>query len=148
MQQLWHNGAGYDNKFILKWCLSNGLGREPSIRQGSRVTYMFFKFHIRFIDTYHFLLQPLRKLPESYGVNSEKGHFPHHFNIPENQNYEGPIPAEKHFGVKSVDQKCYAEDFKPWYETQLNKKSWNFKHQMQHYCKLDVGVLAKTVLEV
>ena len=54
-----HNGAGYDNKFILQYCLNEGLIPSSFIRQGSRITYMSFNsFHIRFIDSYHFFLQP------------------------------------------------------------------------------------------
>ena len=57
-----HNGAGYDNKFILQYCLNKGLMPSSFIRQGSRITYMSFKsFHIRIIDSYHFFLQPLKK---------------------------------------------------------------------------------------
>jgi hypothetical protein len=35
-----HNGAGYDNKFILQWCIKHGLNPDMIIRQGSRITYM------------------------------------------------------------------------------------------------------------
>ncbi len=50
-----HNGAGYDNKFILQYCLTKGIVPSAFIRQGSRITYMSFKrFRIRFIDSYHF----------------------------------------------------------------------------------------------
>ena len=50
-----HNGAGYDFKFILKYCLNKGLRPSAFIRQGSRITYMHFNsFYIRFIDSYHF----------------------------------------------------------------------------------------------
>ena len=38
-----HNGAGYDNKFILQYCLFKGLTPSSFIRQGSRITYMTFK---------------------------------------------------------------------------------------------------------
>ena len=51
-----HSGAGYDNKFILQYCLTKGIVPSAFIRQGSRITYMIFKrFRIRFIDSYHFL---------------------------------------------------------------------------------------------
>ena len=33
-----HNGAGYDNKFILQYCLSKGIVPSAFIRQGSRIT--------------------------------------------------------------------------------------------------------------
>ena len=73
-----HNGAGYDNKFVLQYCLNKGLTPSSFIRQGSRITYMNFeKYRIRFVDSYHFLLQPLRKLPKTWGIDALKGHFPH-----------------------------------------------------------------------
>ena len=36
-----HNGAGYDNKFILQYCLRKGIIPSPFLRQGSRITYEF-----------------------------------------------------------------------------------------------------------
>ena len=98
-----HNGAGYDNKFILQYCLNKGLIPSAFIRQGSRITYMSFKnYHIRFIDSLHFFLQPLKKLSSTYNIDTLKGYFPHHFNKPENQNYVGKIPDEKEYGVKNM----------------------------------------------
>ena len=38
-----HNGAGYDNKFILQYCLTKGIVPSAFIRQGSRITYEFQK---------------------------------------------------------------------------------------------------------
>ena len=37
-----HNGAGYDNKLILQYCLGKGLLPSTFIRQGSKITYMNF----------------------------------------------------------------------------------------------------------
>jgi hypothetical protein len=143
-----HNGAGYDNKFVLKWCLMHGLRPDAYIRQGSRITYMHFeKYHIRFIDTYHFLLQPLRNLSKTYDVETVKGHFPHHFNRPENQNYIGKIPDEKAFGVMNMDEEHYENDFKPWYQTQKDRTDWNFKTELIRYCVADVELLAMTVVK-
>ena len=79
-----HNGAGYDNKFILQHCLMRGLTPDNFIRQGSRITYMRFKkYNIRFIDSVHFFLQPLRKLSGTCNIDTIKGHVPHMFNRPE-----------------------------------------------------------------
>ena len=56
-----HNGAGYDNKFILGWCLRKGLRPQQFIRQGSRIMYMTFKtYGLRFVDSLHFFLEPLK----------------------------------------------------------------------------------------
>ena len=37
-----HNGASYDNNFILQYCLNKWLAPSSFIRQGSRITYMCF----------------------------------------------------------------------------------------------------------
>ena len=73
-----HNGAGYDNMFILQYCLDKGLVRSSFIRQGSRIAYMCFRgFMIRFIDSYHFLSQPLKDIPKTYGIDTLKGFTQH-----------------------------------------------------------------------
>jgi hypothetical protein len=99
---LYHNGSGYDFKFILKWCLKRGMTPDSYIRQGSHIMYMGFrKFNLRFVDSCNFFLEPLRKLSKTYDIDTIKGHFPHHFNTPENQDYIGCIPCEDMFGVKN-----------------------------------------------
>ena len=146
------NGAGYDNKFILQYCLNKGLIPSAFIRQGSRITYMSFKnYHISFIDSLHSFLQPLKKLSSTYNIDTLKGyfphHFPHHFNKPENQNYVGKIPDEKEYGVKNMMVDEYEKDFKPWYNQQPSITDWSFKKEMKTYCRADVELLSKTVLK-
>ena len=97
-----HNGGGYDNKFILKWCSSTGMKPDCFIRQGSKIAYMSFKkFKIRFVDSYSFFQCKLKDLSKTFEVDTVKGYFPHLFNKPENQDYIGKIPEEEMFGVKN-----------------------------------------------
>ena len=65
-----HNAAGYDTKFIHKWCiLKQGKRPDKMIRQGSRITCIHFKkFELRFIDSYNFFMSPLKKLSNTYGI--------------------------------------------------------------------------------
>ncbi len=124
-----HNMAGFDGKFILQWCLNHSLHPSKYIRNGSRIMYMEFrKFNIRFIDSLHFLLQPLSKLPDTYNIDTIKGFFPHHFNKPENQNHNGNIPCEDMYGVKDMDKNTFEKSFKPWYDS-VKHKVWNFKEK-------------------
>ena len=80
-----HNQAGYDGRFILQWCLNKGMHPSKFIRQGSRIMYMeFSKFHIRFIESLHFFLEPLKKLGSTYNIDTLKRSFPQfaiHLNI-------------------------------------------------------------------
>ena len=58
-----HNGSGYDNKFVLQYCLSKGMLPSSYIRSGSHIMYMAFKkFKIRFVDTHYFFLEPLKSI--------------------------------------------------------------------------------------
>ena len=86
-----HNQAGYDGKFILSYCINSCLVPSKYIQQGN----LYFKeFNLRFIDSLSFFLCPLAKLSDTFQIDTVKGHFPHKFNILENQNYIGKIPSE------------------------------------------------------
>ena len=77
--------------------------------------YMEFKkFSIRFVDSLHFFLEPLKKLSKTYNIDTLKGYFPHYFNRPSNQNYMGKIPCERMYGIKNLSTDEYNENFKPW----------------------------------
>ena len=144
-----HNQAGYDGRFILQWCLNRGMHPTKFIRQGSRIMYMEFKkFHIRFVDSLHFFLEPLKNLSTTYNIDTLKGFFPHFFNTIENQDYIGQVPSEDTFGVRNMDSDIYSKEFKPWYKQLVanNKNDWNFREEMIKYCRADVELLGKAVL--
>ena len=61
------------------------------------VELAFREFNLRFVDSCKFFLEQLHKLLVTYGIDSIKGHFPHRFNRPENQDYVGCIPCEEDF---------------------------------------------------
>eukprot|EP00973_Karenia_brevis_P067494 9389052-Karenia_brevis.AAC.1 len=139
-----HNQAGYDGRFILQWCLNHGMHPSKFIRQGSRIMYMEFKkFHIRFIDSLHFFLEPLKNLSSTYSIDTLKGFFPHFFNTPEHQDYIGKVPGQNMYGVRNMNSDTYNNEFKPWYKQQIanNKNDWNFREEMVKYCKADVELL-------
>ena len=142
-----HNAAGYDSKFIHTWMIQNkGKRLDKVIRQGSRITYMYCKkFEQHFIDSYNFFMSPLKKLSETYVIDTLKGYFPHHFNTVENQDYIGKLPCPKMFGADRMMPKDY-KDFMSWYETFKGQDDWNFKEELVKYCKDDVELLAKAVL--
>ena len=72
-------------------------GKVPlKISLGSRVQIM---------DSFRFLQCALEKLPMTFNLPVKKGMFPHEFNIPENQDYVGPIPPSHFFGTKFDQEK-------------------------------------------
>ena len=119
------------------------------IRQGSRIMYMeFLKFHIRFADSLHFFLEPLKNLSSTYNIDTLKCFFPHFFNSPEHQDYVGKVPSEDMYGVRNMDADVYSKEFKPWYNKIVagNKNDWSFRNEMVKYCRADVELLSKAVL--
>ena len=66
---------------------------DPTIiMNGSKIILMEIA-NVKFIDSLNYFHMPLSSLPKAYGLNEiEKGVFPHLFNTPENQSYEGPFP--------------------------------------------------------
>jgi len=58
---------------------------------GLKIMCMKLK-HLVFLDCVSFLLCPLRKLPEAFGLTVCKSWYPHYFNSEENLDYVGPIP--------------------------------------------------------
>lgn len=57
-------------------------------------------------------------MPKMFGMDTstmKKGFFPYVFNVPENINYIGPIPAREYFQPEMMKAAKYAE-FNEWYD--------------------------------
>ena len=113
-------------------------GRSPlKISLGRKVTI---------IDSFKFLQAPLAKLPSMFDLPVKKGFFPHDFNLPENQNYEGRIPSPSYFGTKFMTKDKFKE-FEEWYLDWGRKyiageiPHWDFQDELLEYCSDDVTVL-------
>jgi len=65
---------------------------------------------LRFIDSLSFFQMPLSAFPKTFGLTElKKGYFPHKFNIPENQEYVGPIPAQDYYMPETITPKARQE---------------------------------------
>ena len=105
----------------------------------------FRKFKLRFVDTYKFFLSPLADLSKTYDINTIKGYFPHHVNLPENQNYVGRYLSVDYYGPKNMAPDKIAE-FNKWY-TRVKNDVFDFQKECKKYCLLDVELLAKAILK-
>ena len=76
------------------------------------------------------MLEPLKGLSKTYDIDTIKGHFPHHFNISENQDYVGTIPKESDFGTMNMTSEAYEKEFSQWYASQMFRTDWSFKVEM------------------
>ena len=95
-----HNVQGYDGYFIVDEYHKQHRIVEQ-LRNGAKLLQVTFD-RIRFIDSLSFFQMPLSTFPKTFGLTElKKGHFPHLFNTPANQEYVGSIPA-KHFYRKPI----------------------------------------------
>lgn len=98
---------------------------------------------VKLRDSLCFLPMPLSSFPKALGFDAAKGYFPHLFNKMENMDYVGAYPPAEDYGIlsmKTADRKKFME----WYEQQTGV--FDFKQQLEHYCRLDVEILAKGCL--
>ena len=90
---------------------------------------------------------PLSAFPKTFGlIELKKGHFPHLFNVPDNQEYVGPIPAKHFYMPESMSVSGRAE-FEKWYAEQVEKNvELDFQKELIEYCESDVQLLKQECL--
>ena len=86
-----------------------------------------------------FLLCPLCKLPEAYGLTASKSWYPHYINTEQTLNYIGPIPDVSYYGVNEMGEE--RREFLAWYESQKSEPIFDNRRALETYCQDDVTVL-------
>ena len=141
-----HNFQGYDSYFIV-----NQYHEEHRIvkqlRNGAKLLQVVFD-RIRFIDSLSFFQFPLAQFPKTFGLKElKKGHFPHLFNKPQNQDYVGPIPNEEYFMPEVMKPKAW-EEFVEWHNIEVESHTpWDFQAELIAYCESDVKLLKEGCLK-
>ncbi len=155
-----HNGGRFDMHFLLRWLIENEYNPEfmPD-GEGGIHHLLHLKINNRtFIDSYNFISLPLRDFANTFGLESDKGHFPHSFNTPERQSYSGPLPPcmfygqdESLHGHELEQTELLSTAFREWYEEEKNKYNeqhpWVLREQLIFYCTQDVNVLRQGCLQ-
>lgn len=144
-----HNMRAFDGCFLLQYLAENNLKPTP-IFSGQKITTMWIPgLKIRIVDSLNFLPMPLAQFPKAFGFEDEavKGFFPHFFTKTENFNYVGEVPSPEAYGVKMMNSKTQKE-FLSWHQARKNDPhdKFNFKEEMEMYCKQDVEILMKGCL--
>eukprot|EP01134_Creolimax_fragrantissima_P008234 CFRG8234T1 len=158
-----HNAASFDLKFVVKYCLEQGLEMQPmttgrKTRQlilplktpNARVKRAFSKSQeaptadkyrtITWIDSYAFLPFALSRFGKAFGLSQGKGDFPHLFNVPANQKVVlDHHPPLEYYNPQDKKPESYLA-LTQWYETVKNKP-FDFQKELVRYCKQDVEVL-------
>ena len=78
---------------------------------------------------------PLSAFPKTFLLTElKKGYFPHKFNIPENQEYVGPIPAQDYYMPETMSRKA-RQEFETWHQEQRdNDVVFDFQKELVAYC--------------
>lgn len=113
---------------------------------GSKILFSQME-SLRFIDSLSLFMQPLASLCKSFNITeTKKGFFPHKFNIPNNQNYVGPIPALDYYDPEMM-KPSMAVELTKWHEQQINHRFvFDFKKEIIEYCRSDVQILVTAML--
>jgi hypothetical protein len=102
--------------------------------------------NIRPVNSLNVFLCCLSKLSDMFSIDTVTGYFPHLFNTRENQKYIGAVPDKSMFGDMNMMPKN-KEASDEWYEGIRQQTDWNFREEFIKYCRADVDLLAKSVLE-
>ncbi|KAK2834690.1 hypothetical protein Q7C36_015391 [Tachysurus vachellii] len=137
-----HNARGFDSYLLLNHLVKEGINPKIIAQGGKILCFTDTDFNQKYIDSLSFLPMKLSNLPKAMGFSEKKkGYFPHFWNTDENQNYVGPYPDPRFYGVDNMMSKD-REDFFKWYAT-VSDKVFDFKKEMTEYCVNDVDILRK-----
>ena len=105
-----HNSQGFDSYFILDKLYQQGIRPEQIVNGAKLLSMSINGGDIVFKDSLCFFQMPLSAFPKAFGLTEQKkGFFPHFFNIPENQEYVGRLPARNYYEPDSMSPKRKAE---------------------------------------
>ena len=104
--------------------------------------------NIRIIDSLNFLPMKLAALPKAFGLTELcKGYFPHFYNKRENQQYIGKYPNTKAYGSDYMSTNDRAT-FLKWHEEKIESGDiFNFRKEIETYCRSDVDILRRACLQ-
>ena len=133
-----HNFQGYDGYFIVEEYHRQHQVVDQLRNDAKRLQVIREK--IRFIDSLSFFQFALRLFPKTFGLTElKKGHFPHLFNVLENQEYVGPLPP-KHFYMPETMSVKDRTDFEKWYAGEKRKaEDFDFQEELIADCESDVN---------
>jgi len=138
---LFHNLKGFDGLFILYELYQQVREVSKQLTQGAKVM-SFTSGPLTFKDSLCFLPMPLAAFPATFGLTEmKKGYFPHSFNTPENQSYNGRIPDREFYDPQGMKEKAKKE-FDTWYNKQVVENVvFDFRKELEEYCHSDAALL-------
>lgn len=98
---------------------------------------MDIKYHgniFTFKDSYNFMMLPLSALPKTFDFDTQKGYFPHKFNLPENLfKMMSHLPEIQYYEPQNMKSE-EREQFLIWYKEHYNDE-FCLREVLIDYCR-------------
>ena len=120
-----------------------GTVKPDVIMKGNTIVRMTMG-SVKFLDSYLFLHMRLANFPKTFGsTEMKKGFIPHLANTPTYMNYVGSyFPAEMYIPGQMSEKNRTV--FYQRYNTKVESKViFNFRREMEEYCRSDVDILGR-----
>ena len=138
---VFHNLKGFDSVFVINELYQQQREVVEQLTVGAKVL-SFRSGPLKFIDSLSFLPMPLASFASTFNLSElKKGFFPHLFNTPDNQNYEGRVPDIEFYDPDGM-MPNKKEELLHWHADQVRRNvRFNLKKEMIAYCRSDVALL-------
>jgi hypothetical protein len=153
-----HNSSGYDTRLLFHEIRKHGyaFNKGTFLARGTKILHLHLckvkEYSVHFLDSLLHVQGSLRKCGKDFGCEEDKGYFPYLFNLPENQDYSGPIPHEDYFDPQHMKNTEEYTVFRQWYDEEVQRRHlqndiWVFQDEIRKYCIQDVRVLCEILLK-
>ena len=134
-----HNSSNYDAHFILSYLITNGEYPEILANGGKLLEMKIKTRNAKLIDSCCFIAMPLSRFSDTFNIPHTKGTFPHMFNVSDNYNYVGPLPALRYYDPNGMKEPLRTQLIE-WHKAHENDV-FDFAKEIHEYCKADVQLL-------
>ena len=100
----------------------------------------------KLIDSCCFIAILLSRFSDTFNIPHTKGDFPHMFNISDNYNYVGPLPALLYYDPDGM-RKPLRTQLIEWHKPHENDV-FDFSKEIYEYCKSDVQCSGQVALSL
>jgi hypothetical protein len=98
-----YNAKAFDLHFILNRLVRMKSLPELLIMNGQKIMCLKVE-NVTWLDSLNYLAMPLRKLPDAFGLTTQKSWYPHIFNTTENMDYVGPTPNVSYYAIDHMHE--------------------------------------------
>ena len=134
-----HNSSNYHAHFLLSYLITNGEYPEVLANGGKLLEMKIKTRNAKLIDSCCFITMPLSRFSDTFNIPHTQGAFPHMFNVSDNYNYVGPLPALRYYDPNGMKEPLRTQLIE-WHKSHEND-GFYFAKEIHDYCKADVQLL-------